>query len=192
MSLTKRYVLKLFFSLKYITANVVDRNNGRIVSSASSVEAALKHGFECNRTCNAKAAAVVGEVAVKFRPCSSALSVLFNLPARHCSPLPLDTVHRSRPTNVSGASVAFSIIVRRLTPPPVLPLVAAVLSVSHCPSVRRLTPLLQPVPPGDAASATRHQLRPATLPLPLVLSCRLRCLRRPLHLPHIARRSALA
>ncbi|CAN6472572.1 unnamed protein product [Victoria cruziana] len=62
MSLTKRYALKLFFSLKYITANVVDRNNGRIVSSASSVEAALKHGFECNRTCNAKAAAVVGEV----------------------------------------------------------------------------------------------------------------------------------
>ncbi|KAF3787821.1 hypothetical protein EJ110_NYTH22340 [Nymphaea thermarum] len=62
MSLTKRYVLKLFFSLKYTTANVVDRNNGRIVSSASSVEAALKHGFGCNRTCNAKAAAVVGEV----------------------------------------------------------------------------------------------------------------------------------
>ncbi|XP_068646404.1 uncharacterized protein [Aristolochia californica] len=59
---TKRYVLRLFISLKHITANVIDRNYGRIVVSASSVEHALKEGFECGRTCNAKAAAAVGEV----------------------------------------------------------------------------------------------------------------------------------
>ncbi|ERN12819.1 hypothetical protein AMTR_s00180p00024800 [Amborella trichopoda] len=52
----------MYFSLKYITANVVDRNNGRIVASASSVERALKSGFECGRFCNSKAAAIVGEV----------------------------------------------------------------------------------------------------------------------------------
>lgn len=59
---TKRYVLRLFISLKHITANVVDRNNGRIIVSASSVEHSLKNAFECGRTCNAKAAAAVGEV----------------------------------------------------------------------------------------------------------------------------------
>ncbi|XAR57617.1 hypothetical protein NMG60_11025815 [Bertholletia excelsa] len=58
----KRYVLRLFMSLKYITANVVDRNNGRIVATASTVEHSLKGTLECGRTCNAKAAAVVGEV----------------------------------------------------------------------------------------------------------------------------------
>lgn len=58
----KRYVLRLFISLKYITANVVDRKNGRIVVTASSVEKPLKAGLECGRTCNAKAAAAVGEV----------------------------------------------------------------------------------------------------------------------------------
>ncbi|GMH12515.1 hypothetical protein Nepgr_014356 [Nepenthes gracilis] len=62
MTLMKRYVLKLFISLKYITANVVDRNNGRIVATASTVEHALKNNMECGRTCNAKAAAIVGEV----------------------------------------------------------------------------------------------------------------------------------
>ncbi|GAB4842920.1 hypothetical protein Ancab_012898 [Ancistrocladus abbreviatus] len=62
MTVMKRYVLKLFISLKYITANVVDRNNGRIIATASTVEHALKSTMECGRTCNAKAAAVVGEV----------------------------------------------------------------------------------------------------------------------------------
>ncbi|KAM7502166.1 hypothetical protein LguiB_001070 [Lonicera macranthoides] len=62
MTVLKRYVLRLFISLKYITANVVDRNNGRIVVSASTVEHALKDTLECGRSCNAKAAAVVGEV----------------------------------------------------------------------------------------------------------------------------------
>uniref|UniRef100_A0A7N1A2I5 Ribosomal protein L18 n=1 Tax=Kalanchoe fedtschenkoi TaxID=63787 RepID=A0A7N1A2I5_KALFE len=62
MAVLKRYVLRLFISIKYITANVVDRNNGSIVATASTVEHALKSSFECGRTCNAKAAAVVGEV----------------------------------------------------------------------------------------------------------------------------------
>ncbi|KAK3000675.1 hypothetical protein RJ639_020600 [Escallonia herrerae] len=62
MTVMKRYMLRLFISLKYITANVVDRNNGRIVATASTVEHALKGTLECGRSCNAKAAAVVGEV----------------------------------------------------------------------------------------------------------------------------------
>ncbi|CAK9158543.1 unnamed protein product [Ilex paraguariensis] len=62
MTVLKRYVLRLFISLKYITANVVDRNNGRIVATASTVEHSLKSSLECGRSCNAKAAAVVGEV----------------------------------------------------------------------------------------------------------------------------------
>lgn len=68
MTLLKRYVLRLFISLKYITANVVDRNNGRIVATASTVEHALKSTLECGRSCNAKAASVVGEVlAMRLR-----------------------------------------------------------------------------------------------------------------------------
>lgn len=59
---TKRYVLRLFISLKYVTANVVDRRSGQVVVTASSVEKPLKVGMECGRTCNAKAAAAVGEV----------------------------------------------------------------------------------------------------------------------------------
>lgn len=62
MTVLKRYVLRLFVSLKYITANVVDRNNGRIVATASTVEHAIKGSLECGRSCNAKAAGVVGEV----------------------------------------------------------------------------------------------------------------------------------
>ncbi|CAI0397966.1 unnamed protein product [Linum tenue] len=62
MTVLKRYVLRLFISLKYITANVVDRNNGRIVATASTVEHSLKNTLECGRSCNAKAATVVGEV----------------------------------------------------------------------------------------------------------------------------------
>ncbi|KAL8057675.1 hypothetical protein ABFX02_04G199400 [Erythranthe guttata] len=68
MTLLKRYVLRLFISLKYITANVVDRNNGKIVVTASTVEHALKNTLECGRSCNAKAASVVGEVlAMRLR-----------------------------------------------------------------------------------------------------------------------------
>ncbi|XP_065867677.1 uncharacterized protein [Euphorbia lathyris] len=63
MTVLKRYVLRMFISLKYITANVVDRNNGRIVATASTVEHSIKNTIECgSRYCNAKAAAVVGEV----------------------------------------------------------------------------------------------------------------------------------
>lgn len=62
MTVMKRYVLRLFISFKYITANVVDRNNGRIVASASTVEHSLKDSFDCGRTSNAKAATAVGEV----------------------------------------------------------------------------------------------------------------------------------
>lgn len=65
MVLLKRYVLRLFMSLKYITANVVDRNNGKIVATASTVEHSLKNTLECGRSCNAKAAAVVGEVLAR-------------------------------------------------------------------------------------------------------------------------------
>lgn len=65
MVLLKRYVLKLFMSIKYITANVVDRNNGKIVATASTVEHALKNSLECGRSCNAKAAAIVGEVLAR-------------------------------------------------------------------------------------------------------------------------------
>jgi len=60
--LAKRYVLRLFISLKYVTVNIVDRQSGRVVVTASSVEKPLKEGMECGRTCNAKAAAAVGEV----------------------------------------------------------------------------------------------------------------------------------
>lgn len=52
----------MFISLKYITANVVDRNNGRIVATASTVEHSIKNTLECGRSCNAKAAGVVGQV----------------------------------------------------------------------------------------------------------------------------------
>ncbi|RCV12824.1 hypothetical protein SETIT_2G298900v2 [Setaria italica] len=62
MSLAKRYVLRLFISLKYVTANVVDRQSGRIVTTASTAERPLRDGLECGRACNAKAAAAVGEV----------------------------------------------------------------------------------------------------------------------------------
>ncbi|KAK1308874.1 hypothetical protein QJS10_CPA09g01805 [Acorus calamus] len=65
---TKRYVLRIFVSLKHITANVVDRQTGRIAASASTVEAALKSAAELGRTTNAKSAAAVGEVlAMRLR-----------------------------------------------------------------------------------------------------------------------------
>ncbi|KAF4382148.1 hypothetical protein F8388_008634 [Cannabis sativa] len=68
MTVLKRYVLRLFMSLKYITANVVDRNNGRIIATASTVEHSIKNSLECGRSCNAKAAMVVGEVlAMRLR-----------------------------------------------------------------------------------------------------------------------------
>jgi ribosomal protein L18 len=62
LPVTKRYVLRLFISLKYITANVTDRKTGCIAASASSIEKALKDGIDFGRTCNTKAAAGVGEV----------------------------------------------------------------------------------------------------------------------------------
>nr|XP_029145523.1 uncharacterized protein LOC112717703 isoform X2 [Arachis hypogaea] len=58
----KRYVLRIFISLKHITANVVDRNHGHIVATSSTAEHSIKQSLECGRSCNAKAAAVVGEV----------------------------------------------------------------------------------------------------------------------------------
>ncbi|KAK1260642.1 hypothetical protein QJS04_geneDACA002128 [Acorus gramineus] len=65
---TKRYVLRIFVSLKHITANVVDRQTGRIAASASTVEAALKSAAELGRTTNAKSAAAIGEVlAMRLR-----------------------------------------------------------------------------------------------------------------------------
>ncbi|KAI4349115.1 hypothetical protein L6164_009751 [Bauhinia variegata] len=65
MAETKRYVLRLFLSPKHITANVVDRNNGRVVTTASTVEHAIKDAFDRGRTCNSKAAASIGEVEKK-------------------------------------------------------------------------------------------------------------------------------
>ncbi|XP_027337774.1 uncharacterized protein LOC113851476 [Abrus precatorius] len=65
MPVIKRYVLRLFISLKYITANVVDRNNGRIVATSSTAEHTIKESLECGRSCNAKAAAIVGEVLAR-------------------------------------------------------------------------------------------------------------------------------
>ncbi|RID79621.1 hypothetical protein BRARA_A02346 [Brassica rapa] len=62
MTVPKRYVLRLFMSIKYITANVVDKNNGRVVTTASTVEHAVKNSLECGRTCSAKAAAILEEV----------------------------------------------------------------------------------------------------------------------------------
>ena len=68
MMVLKRYVLQLFISIKYITANVVDRNNGRIVVTASTVEHSIKDSLECGRSCNAKATVVVREVlAMRLR-----------------------------------------------------------------------------------------------------------------------------
>ncbi|KAK8707787.1 hypothetical protein V6N13_058839 [Hibiscus sabdariffa] len=60
MTVLKRYVLRLFISLKYITANVVDRNNVRIVATASTIEHSIKNSLEYGQSCNAKAAAIVG------------------------------------------------------------------------------------------------------------------------------------
>ncbi|KMZ62373.1 Ribosomal L18p/L5e family protein [Zostera marina] len=62
---TKRYILRLFISLKYVTANVVDIKRGKVAATASSVEKALKEGVVMvngQRRNNAKAAAAVGEV----------------------------------------------------------------------------------------------------------------------------------
>ncbi|KAE8713453.1 UDP-glucose:glycoprotein glucosyltransferase-like [Hibiscus syriacus] len=47
---------------QHVTANVVDRNNGRIVATASTVEHSIKNLLECGRSYNAKAATIVGEV----------------------------------------------------------------------------------------------------------------------------------
>ncbi|GMH09830.1 hypothetical protein Nepgr_011671 [Nepenthes gracilis] len=58
----RSYALRIFISLKFITANVVDRNSGGIVASASTVEQSVKSAFEYGRSSSPKAAAVVGEV----------------------------------------------------------------------------------------------------------------------------------
>ncbi|KAI3852679.1 hypothetical protein MKX03_014001 [Papaver bracteatum] len=60
MTLTKRYILRLFMSLKYISANVIDRKRGQIVVSASTAEKSMKQAMESS--CNVKAAEAVGEV----------------------------------------------------------------------------------------------------------------------------------
>lgn len=57
----------MFISLKCITANVVDRNNGQIVVTASTVEHSLKSTLECGRSCNAKAATVLVEEVLAMR-----------------------------------------------------------------------------------------------------------------------------
>lgn len=41
---------------------MVDRNSGWIVATSSTAERDIKQSLECGRSCNAKAAAVVGEV----------------------------------------------------------------------------------------------------------------------------------
>ncbi|GAB2272312.1 hypothetical protein Dimus_007132 [Dionaea muscipula] len=67
-AIMERYVLRLFISVKYITANVIDRSNGRIVATASTIEHSVKSAFDCGRTSNVKAAAAVGEVlAMRLR-----------------------------------------------------------------------------------------------------------------------------
>ncbi|KAJ3693098.1 hypothetical protein LUZ60_012193 [Juncus effusus] len=62
LPIPKRYVLRLFISLKHITANVIDRKSGRVAATASSIEKSLKPIIPRGRTCNLKAAAAVGEV----------------------------------------------------------------------------------------------------------------------------------
>ncbi|KNA12186.1 hypothetical protein SOVF_128170 [Spinacia oleracea] len=57
------YELQLHISIKYITANVMDKSNGSLVAQVSTIEHALKKAFELGRTTkNPQAAVVVGEV----------------------------------------------------------------------------------------------------------------------------------
>jgi ribosomal protein L18 len=50
------------------TANLVDRQSGRVLVTASSIEKPLRDGLECGRACNTKATAAVGEVlAMRLR-----------------------------------------------------------------------------------------------------------------------------
>lgn len=44
---------------------MVDRSNGRIVATSSTAEHTIKESLECGRSCNAKAATVVGEVLAR-------------------------------------------------------------------------------------------------------------------------------
>ncbi|KAK7277512.1 hypothetical protein RJT34_22526 [Clitoria ternatea] len=60
MRMRGRYVLRVFMSAKHMTANVAVE--GRVVASASTVEHTIREAFEWGRSCNAKAAAAVGEV----------------------------------------------------------------------------------------------------------------------------------
>lgn len=60
-----RHVLKLYISVKFITANIIDRTTGDLIATASSVEHCIKNSFDCGRSSNPKAAAAVGEVLAK-------------------------------------------------------------------------------------------------------------------------------
>ncbi|XP_028775202.1 uncharacterized protein LOC114752371 [Neltuma alba] len=53
----KRFLLRLFISVKHITANVMDESNGRIVATASTVEHAIKDAFDPRASASA-----IGEV----------------------------------------------------------------------------------------------------------------------------------
>ncbi|KAL8127662.1 hypothetical protein AgCh_014535 [Apium graveolens] len=59
------HVLKLHISVKFITANIVNRTTGDLIATASTVEHCIKNSFDCGRFSNPKAAAAVGEVLAK-------------------------------------------------------------------------------------------------------------------------------
>ncbi|WOG90932.1 hypothetical protein DCAR_0310179 [Daucus carota subsp. sativus] len=66
-----QYVLKLYISVKFITANIINRATGDLIATASTVEHCIKNSFDCGRFSNPKAAAAVGEVLAKrFRVAS--------------------------------------------------------------------------------------------------------------------------
>ncbi|KAK1392132.1 hypothetical protein POM88_011188 [Heracleum sosnowskyi] len=60
-----RHVLKLYISVKFITANVVNSTTGDLIATASTVEHCIKNSFDCGRFSNPKAAAAIGEVLAK-------------------------------------------------------------------------------------------------------------------------------
>lgn len=60
-----RHVLKLYISVKFITANIVNRTTGDLIATASTVEHCIRNSFDCGRSSNPKAAAAVGEVLAK-------------------------------------------------------------------------------------------------------------------------------
>ncbi|XP_074313895.1 uncharacterized protein LOC141649094 [Silene latifolia] len=62
---TKSYKLRLFISLKFITANVLDQSNGNLVQQASTIEHALKRAFDVGHTTTPKSGAIIGEVLAR-------------------------------------------------------------------------------------------------------------------------------